>query len=168
VTWPEQQRKFAEWAEAYDAILWKTARSFATGADQDDLHQELLLAMWKAIPLFRGESSVSTFVYRVAYNHAIGWSRKRKQDDVHVDYARHSLTAQAVNAHTDAESRVEWLYEQIRALPPLDRALILLYLDGVSYREMSDVSGLSESNVGVRLNRMKKQLAQRLKEVTRA
>jgi RNA polymerase sigma-70 factor (ECF subfamily) len=163
VTWPEQQRRFAEWAEAYDGILWKTARSFAEGADQDDLHQELLLAMWKAIPLFRGESNASTFVYRVSYNHAIVWSRKRKRDEIPLNNTPHPITLPA-----DGESRVEWLYRQIRSLPLLDRTLILLYLDEVSYREMADILGLSESNVGVRLNRVKKQLAERMKEVTRA
>lgn len=164
MTWPEQQRRFAEWAEAYDAILWKTARSFATGADQDDLHQELLLAMWKAIPLFRGESNASTFVYRVAYNHAVAWTRKRKRVEVSLDEAAPPVAA----ALSDVDSRVEWLYERIRSLPLLDRTLILLHLDEVSYREIADVLGLSESNVGVRLNRVKKQLAERMKEVAGA
>ena len=156
MTWPEQQQRFIEWAELYDGVLWKVARSFAIGPDQDDLHQELLLALWKAIPLFRAESKVSTFVYRVAYNHAIDQNRKRRPLEVSLDEA----------LQPPAGTRSE--HQHIRSLAPLDRTLILLYLDELSYREMAEVLGFSESNVGVRLNRVKKQLAERMKEVARA
>lgn len=161
--WQERQRRFTEWAHRYDGVLWKVARSFAFGADQEDLHQELLLALWKALPAFRGESSESTFTYRVACNHALMWSRKRRAREVPLDQAPPQIAAGG-----EAQWRVERLYEQIRKLPELDRALVLLYLDEFSYREMAEVLGMSESNVGVRLNRVKKQLAERLKEVARA
>lgn len=167
MTWPEQQQRFIEWAELYDGVLWKVARSFAIGPDQDDLHQELLLALWKAIPLFRAESKVSTFVYRVAYNHAIDQNRKRRPLEVSLDEALQP-PAGTRSEQQDAESRIEQLYQHIRSLAPLDRTLILLYLDELSYREMAEVLGFSESNVGVRLNRVKKQLAERMKEVARA
>lgn len=164
MTWPEQQRLFTEWIEAYDGILWKAARAFASGPDQDDLHQELLLAVWKAIPFFREQSSASTFIYRVAHNHALTWIRKRRPAAVSIEDA-------AVPPHAspmDAGSRVEELYEHIRSLAPVDRTLILLYLDERSYREIAAVLGLTESNVGVRINRVKKQLAGRMQEVSRA
>jgi RNA polymerase sigma-70 factor (ECF subfamily) len=158
----EQQQRFIEWAYAFDNLLWKAARSFATGADQDDLHQELLLALWKSIPAFRGDAKASTFVYRVAYNYALTWTRKSKRKEVGLEQAV-GVAARAATGGT--ELQLEQMYEQIRELKPLDRTLILLYLDDIGYREMSDITGLSESNVGVRLNRVKKLLAQRLQEV---
>jgi RNA polymerase sigma-70 factor (ECF subfamily) len=158
----EQQRRFIEWAHAFDNLLWKAARSFATGADQDDLHQELLLALWKSIPAFRGDAKASTYVYRVAYNYALTWTRRAKRHEVGLEQAAGVAAGGAPDA---TESQLDRLYEQLRELKPLDRTLILLYLDDIGYREMADITGLSEGNVGVRLNRVKKLLAQRLQEV---
>jgi RNA polymerase sigma-70 factor, ECF subfamily len=158
----EQHQRFVEWAHAFDSMLWKAARSFATGADQDDLHQELLLALWRAVPAFRGEAKPSTFVYRVVYNYALTWTRKPNRHEVGLEQAA-DLAAHAGGDET--ETQLEKLYEQIRDLKPLDRTLVLLYLDEIGYREMAEITGLSESNVGVRLNRVKKLLARRLQEV---
>ena len=165
MTWQEQQRRFTEWAAAYDNILWKVARSFAIAADQDDLHQELLFALWQAIPAFRGDAKESTFAYRVAYNHALAWNRKRRPREVPMDAASLQTASQPAS---EMERRIEQLYAQIRILPALDRALVLLYLDELSYREMAEVLGLTESNIGVRLNRVKKQLAGQMREVASA
>jgi RNA polymerase sigma-70 factor (ECF subfamily) len=166
VTRQEWQRQFVEWAQDYDGLLWKVARSFATGADQDDLHQELLLALWKAIPFFRGDSKSVTFVYRVVHNHALCLTRKSSRCEVPLD----SAPQPHANSEEDrraADARVDELYRHIRLLAPLDRTLILLYLDELSYREMAEILGITESNVGVRLNRVKKQLAGQMTEVAR-
>lgn len=165
MTWEERQRRFIEWAEAYDHLLWKVARSFAAGADQDDLHQELLLALWQAIPAFRGDAKGSTFVYRVAYNYALTQVRKRRLTEVALDQSSETANPEG---NRDKEAQLELMYRCIRALPAVDRTLVLLYLDEVSYREMAEILGLTESNVGVRLNRVKKQLAGQIDEVSRA
>jgi RNA polymerase sigma factor (sigma-70 family) len=166
LTGNDRQQRFVEWAETYNNLLWKVARSFASGADQDDLHQELLLALWQAIPAFRGEAAGSTFVYRVAYNHALTWVRKRRPAEVALHQAREPVSPDT--AANDEEAQLELMYRHIRALPPVDRTLVLLYLDEVPYREMAEILGLTESNVGVRLNRVKKQLAEQINEVSRA
>jgi RNA polymerase sigma-70 factor (ECF subfamily) len=165
LTWDERQRNFVEWAEAYDNLLWKVARSFAAGADQDDLHQELLLALWQAIPAFRGNAKRSTFLYRVAYNYALTWNRKRRPLEVALNQAPEKPNPQSTD---EEEVQLELMYRHIRALPAVDRTLVLLYLDEVSYRDMAEILGLSENNVGVRLNRVKKQLAEQINEVSRA
>ena len=165
MTWDDRQRRFIEWAEAYDSLLWKVARSFATGADQDDLHQELLLALWQAIPAFRGDAKGSTFVYRVAYNYALMRNRKRRPIEVALEKAPERATPEG---SADEEARLELMYRHIRALPEVDRTLVLLYLDELPYKEMAEVLGITESNVGVRLNRVKKQLAEQIDEVSRA
>lgn len=161
----ERQRRFTEWATEFDGLLWKVARSFASGADQDDLHQELLLALWQAIPAFRADAKASTFAYRVAYNHALTWNRKRRPPEISIDQVVQPTTA---TESEDAEIQIERLYEQIRKLAPLDRTLVLLYLDELSYREMAEILGLTENNIGVRLNRAKKQLAEQMKEAASA
>ena len=165
MTWNDRQQRFIEWAEAYDNLLWKVARSFAAGADQDDLHQELLLALWQAIPAFRGDARGSTFVYRVAYNYALMRNRKRRLPEVALDRAPERANPEGTD---EEETRLELMYSHIRALPAVDRTLVLLYLDEVPYREMAEVLGITESNVGVRLNRVKKQLAEQINEVSRA
>jgi RNA polymerase sigma-70 factor, ECF subfamily len=165
LTWEQRQRIFTEWAEAYNNMLWKVARCFAAGSDQDDLHQDLLLALWQAIPAFRGDAKASTFVYRVAYNYALTWNRKRRTAEVTLDQAPEPANPAGGE---DDELRLELMYRVIRELPVIERTLVLLYLDEVPYRDIADVLGLSESNVGVRLNRVKKQLAERIIEVSRA
>jgi RNA polymerase sigma-70 factor (ECF subfamily) len=124
-----------------------------------------LLALWQSIPAYRGEAKASTFVYRVSYNYALTWNRKRRTTEVTLDQAPEPANPAGEG---DDELRLELMYRVIRELAVVDRTLVLLYLDEVPYREIADVLGLSESNVGVRLNRVKKQLAERIIEVSRA
>lgn len=126
--------------------------------------QELLLAVWKAIPAFRLEAQPSTFIYRVTHNAAMTWQRTRRNYRRKVEqFSTMGPVAEAGGAAPDAE-RLEGLYAAIRALSPLDRSLILLSLDGLSYREMAALHGLSEGNVGARLTRLRQKLATTLKE----
>jgi len=155
----EHNRLFCDWVERYGGILRKTARAFAPDWEQEDLHQELLIAVWSALPAFRAEASESTFVYRVAHNYALTWVRTRRN---------RKRTLERFQLESPVEVRpalpVDVLYEEIRKLPEVDRVLVLLYLDEVSYREMAKVLGISESNVGVRINRVKKKLAEQFEE----
>lgn len=165
MTQHEQQDRFDGWLEAHAAILHHVVNGFAWGDDRNDLMQELLLALWKALPAFREDAKPSTFIYRVAHNAALTWRRTR------LNYARkvEEFGAQlppvpAAPAASPDTALLERIYAEIRRLPPLDRSLVLLSLDGVSYREMAEIHGLTESNVGVRLNRAKLSLAQQLKD----
>lgn len=164
MTQHEQQERFDGWLEAHGAILHHVVNGFAWGDDRNDLMQELLLALWKALPAFREDSKASTFVYRVAHNTALTWRRTRRNYERKVERFESLVPVEnfvPATAH-DAEL-LERVYAEIRLLPAVDRSLILLSLDGVAYREMAEIHGLSESNVGVRLNRAKQQLAKALK-----
>ena len=163
----EQQTHFDEWLRGHAGLLHHVARGFAQGDDAHDLMQELLLAMWKAIPAFRQGAKVSTFLYRVAHNAALQWERGRRNYRRRMEKYESLMPGEA--AHSEAPpgvdtERLERLYAAIRQLPSLDRSLILLALDGLSYREMADLHGLSESNVGARLTRLKQKLTNTLKE----
>jgi RNA polymerase sigma-70 factor (ECF subfamily) len=164
----DHKRRFRQWLGEHTGLMLKVVRSFAEGpADQDDLFQEILLQVWLSLPNFREDSKPTTWLYRVALNTALAWKRGEKK-------RRHrqgslSISDVAATSVSSAEAErndriVEQLYGAIRALPPARRALVVLYLDGFTYREMADVLGISESNVGVSLNRIKKDLAAAVKD----
>lgn len=163
----ERDSLFEAWTREHAAILERAARAFARPADRDDLLQELLLAVWRAVPAFRHGSKVSTFLYRVAHNAALTWVRaRRSRPDLVAEPLPEVVdarsTEQPLAGESDGPGRLVRLYEAIRMLPEVDRSLVLLSLDGVSYAEIAAVHGLSESNVGVRLTRARKTLARTL------
>lgn len=160
----EQQQRFADWTRDHSAILYHVVNGFAAGDDRNDLLQEVLLAVWKSIPTFRGQAKPTTYLYRVSHNAALLWIRTEKNYRRRVE----QFGASAPNTFTSdsdslADERLANLYSAIRLLKPVDRSLILMSFDGLSYREMAEVLGLSESNIGVKINRIKNQLTQTLK-----
>ena len=162
----EQQAHFDCWLREHGAILHHITRGFASGDDCNDLMQELLLAMWKAIPAFRQGSKVSTFLYRVSHNAAMMWQRGRRNYRRRVEKYEATLPPETTGSAGEPPPEpelLERLYVEIRQLPVVDRSLILLSLEGISYREMAEIHGLSESNVGVKLNRLKQKLSTSLK-----
>jgi RNA polymerase sigma-70 factor, ECF subfamily len=159
---------FKRWLHEHTGLVFKVARTFApSGADRDDLVQQILLQLWLSVPRFEGKAKESTWIYRVALNTALAWHRGEKKRHA----AQTPLLAIEEVAEPDdpigreREELVARLYAAIRRLPKVDAALVLLYLDDLSYREMADVLGLSETNVGVKLNRARKQLAELMQEV---
>jgi RNA polymerase sigma factor (sigma-70 family) len=165
MTSSEQDACFERWMRDHVAILYRVAHAFALGADRHDLMQELMLAVWKAVPQFRGESKPSTFLYRVSHHAALTWKRSQRRHSRKVEeLARVALTEAAAGPRAAERDALERVYAAIHELPEMDRSLILLSLDGLSYREMAQIHGLSESNVGVRLSRIKARLAQSLQE----
>ena len=152
----EQQSTFDRWLAAYRGVLFKVVRAYADSrADQDDLFQEIAVAVWKSIPNFRAESSESTWIYRVALLTALSWLRSEKRRRNDSMETREPVLAVAT---PDPDPRLEWLYDEIRKLDDVDRSLTLLLFDGLSYREIADTLGLSENNVGVRIHRIKRRL----------
>ena len=156
---PEQKRILDDWLSTHRGLLLKVLRAFAfTAHDQDDLFQEIAFQLWNSIPNFKRASAASTWVYRVALYSGIKWAKKeqrRAEKHEPLDLSAHTenLTPQ------NEDPRVAWLYQQIARLAPIDRSLMLLVLEGLSYQEMADTLGLSESNVGVKINRIKKAFA---------
>jgi RNA polymerase sigma factor (sigma-70 family) len=160
----EQEQRFADWTRDHSAVLHHVINGFAAGDDRKDLLQEVLLAVWKSIPAFRGEARPTTYLYRVCHNAALLWIRTEKNYRRRIEqFVALTPAAFATDAEAVTDERLAKLYSAIRQLKPLERSLILMSLDGLSYREMAAVLGLSESNVGVKLNRIKNQLTQTLK-----
>ena len=135
--------------------------------DQEDLFQDVLLQVWSSIPGFRGEAKETTWIYRVAFNTALAWRRgERRRRERHEAFLKFDLSPLAHASHMDSlpeQEVVEQLYAAIRQLPKVDASLALMHLDGLSYQEMAAVVGISENYIGVKLNRIRKQLAEHLK-----
>ncbi len=148
-----QNEIFLEWIQLHDAIPRKISRVYAPSGHHAELYQDLLIAIWRAVPLYRGEAKPSTFLYRVALNCAMSWTRNHR-----VYRERHAELNNKMPAAPPSEPRIAQLYAALGELSEADRSLALLYLDDLSYREIADVLGITENNVGVRLNRIKKRL----------
>jgi len=160
----EQQKRFADWTREHSAILHHVVNGFAAGDDRNDLLQEVLLAVWKSIPAFRGQAKPTTYLYRVCHNAGLLWIRTEKNYRRRVEqFGASAPGGFAPDSDSLTDERLAKIYAAIRLLKPLDRSLMLLSLDGLSYRDMAEVLGLSESNIGVKINRIKNQLTQTLK-----
>lgn len=145
--------------ESYLPQLWRTVRAYeANPALQDELMQEVLLAIWQSLPRLREADRLLPFVLRVAHN--LGASHVRDEirlpRRVSMDDAPHELAAVAATDSNDEELR--WLLEALRQLPLPLRQVLLLQLEGFEYKEIADMLGISVENVGVRAHRARKQL----------
>ncbi len=163
----DREGLFDAWVGQHLALVARVARSYAdTEEDCQELIQEILLQVWLSIPRFERKAKPSTWVYRVALNTALAWQRRdqrqRRRRFRPLVWAMDVATSETEQAHEG--ERIERLYTAIRRLPKADAALVLLYLDDLSYREIAEILGISEVNVGVRLNRVRKALAELMKE----
>jgi RNA polymerase sigma-70 factor, ECF subfamily len=157
----ERTRLFDEIYTQHTAIVWKTAHTFAVSKeDRDDLFQEILISIWEALPYFESRSKLSTYVYRIAHRRALNWKRSlRRYEDKLTRYESDFPALSGAQPDSADQARLDWLYRAINTLKPVDRTICLLLLDGLSYREMADIVGLTEENVGIRVHRCKQQLA---------
>jgi RNA polymerase sigma-70 factor (ECF subfamily) len=149
---------FETWIGQHPGLFFKVIHAYAfTAEDREDLFQEISVQVWKSIPNFKGQSAVTTWLYRIALNTAIKWSQKERK---HLDGRQGIAEYEHLLHETDQpmDPRLAWLYEEIAALNKIERSLCLLLLDGFSYQEMAAMLGISESNVAVKIHRVKKHL----------
>ena len=150
------------------ALRRLTAAYFDREADRADLFQEIALALWQAIPRFRRESSERTWLYRIAHNVAISSSarthrRARREEFLSEEFEHPSAAAGAEEGLLLGEKR-RALVDSIRLLAATDRQIILLHLEGLSYAEIEEVSGLSETAIATRLSRIRAKLKQEIRK----
>ena len=144
------------------AIAHRVSRIyFRDEADQDDAVQEMMFQLWKAYPGFEGNSKFSTWMYRVCLNTALTYRRNNKKRVSESLKEEHHQIGTADSKSEEERSKL--LYQAIETLSPLNKAIILLYLDDMSYDEIAEVTTLTKSNVSVRLVRIRKELEEYVK-----
>ena len=149
-------QRFLRLVDSYKQVIYKVCFMYATDDETiSDLYQEVVLNLWTAFPRFRSESKPSTWVYRISVNTCISrLSHNIKQPKTV------SITTSMADLFPEESEReqLKELYQLISQLGELERALILLWLDNKSYEEIAEILGISVSNVGVRINRVKARL----------
>ena len=131
-------------------------------ADKEDLYQEISLQLWRSFRTYRSESKFSTWLYRVALNTAISSVRKnrRRIETVQLDQAEHFVVRDS-----ESEGMTQMLFKALSSLNKMDRAIILLWLEEKEYAEISDIIGISQSAVSVRLVRIRARLKSIMKNL---
>ncbi|MBX7165781.1 MAG: RNA polymerase sigma factor [Pirellulales bacterium] len=165
----DQKALFVAWLGEHGSSVLKVARAYTlTSEECQDLAQEILLQAWRSLAHFDGRASASTWFYRVALHTALNWHRQdaRRRSRQQPLLESRDAVVDGVDSCKQAQQRetVERLYRAIHQLPKTDAALVLLYLDQLSYREMAEVLGISESHVGVKLHRARKALSALMNE----
>lgn len=164
-----QEQLFKTWFEEHKSLIFKVVRAYtASPQDRDDLFQQILLQLWSSIPNFKAASKETTWIYRVALNTALVWKRgnvrkRRRHQVLTLDFVQAPVNQTSDTDSIQQEQIVSELYAAIRKLSKTESSIILMYLEGLSYKQMSEILGISTSNVGARLNRAKGRLAQLLK-----
>jgi RNA polymerase sigma-70 factor (ECF subfamily) len=159
----DKKSRFLEQVEQNQDIVHKICALYAMTADErKDLNQDIICQLWKSYLSFRGDSKFTTWMYRVALNTALLNVRRNRHRVRTKSLKTHHDDIPMENVSRDKQRKIGRLYEAISRLHPFDRAIILLYLEQCSYKEIADVTGISESNVSVRLVRIKKKLKELL------
>lgn len=153
----ENEKDFVDLVRQYKSSIYSVCYMFAKDADEaDDLFQEVLVNLWKGMAMFRHESKMSTWIWRVSFNTCISADRKRKRNKE----VRLSMDIDLFE-NTDEDTRqIQMLHNRIHRLKPFDRAIVMLWLEGISYEEIGAIVGISVKNVSVRLVRIKEMLKQ--------
>jgi RNA polymerase sigma-70 factor (ECF subfamily) len=150
--------RFISVLETNLGIILKISKAYTnTAQDREDLVNDIAYEMWKAFPNFEGKSKVSTWIYRIALNTAMNDHKKNRRQKDFLKDAIGFYTNEPPN-DIDSNPQVEMLYDWIAGLNEFSKAIILLYLDGYKHIEIAEITGISKTNVGTRISRIKEQL----------
>ena len=146
-------------------ILYKVCRMYgSTASDGQDLFQDIIIQLWRAYPSFRGESRLSTWLYRIALNTAISDLRRQNRRIMPVALDPIPIQVSEVQYSTEDDDRLALLYAAIGRLTEVEKALTMLYLEDKSYLEMEEILGISQNTLRVKMNRIKDKLRKMTKE----
>lgn len=151
----DMEREFSQLVRAHKSTIYTVCYMFSKNADEvNDLFQEILVNLWRGFDKFEGRSDIRTWFYRVSLNTCISIDRKKKRNKA-------IPLSMDINLYedNDADTRqVKMLYDRISRLAPFDRAIVLLWLEGIAYDEIGQIVGISAKNVSVKLVRIREQL----------
>ena len=152
-----QEKQFVEVIQANEGILYKMTRLYANDKeDQKDLYQDIVYQLWKSFNTFKGDAKLSTWIYRIALNTALLYLKNKKRKGYKTSLDEVVL----INENYDPvlEKRLKILYAHIKELGEVDKGIVFLFLEGKKYEEISDITGMSASNIGTRMSRIKEKL----------
>ena len=156
---PDTRDPFVAQLDAHRRLLYKVAHIYGrAAADREDLSQEIVVQLWRAFPRFDPQQKFSTWMYRIALNVAISWQRRERTQTRHIVPAGEGVLEAAGAPDPVDDEDVTLLYRCIGTFDELDRALLLLYLDGHSHQDISDVLGITATNVATKIGRLKNRL----------
>jgi RNA polymerase sigma-70 factor (ECF subfamily) len=157
----QKEEAFYEMIKNHEGLIYKITWVYCdTHDDRMDLYQDIVYQLWKGFDSFRGNSKRSTWMYRVALNTAYSFLRKQKKRGSKVGIDHLHLSYEIID--NLLEERLEKMYAQIKKLKDIDRAVILLLLEGKKYEEIATVTGFTRSNVATRISRIKEKLRNQL------
>ena len=152
------EREFTKMIKEHRKTIYTVCYFYSKDSDEvNDLFQEILINLWKGFPKFRGESTYSTWIWRVSLNTCNSQERRKKRN---VETVPLTIDIDLYNDDDTKSRQIQMLYERISRLEPFDRAIILLWLENMTYEDIADIMGISLANVTTRLFRIKEQLKQ--------
>lgn len=155
----ELEHRFVTNLEKHQNIVHKICRIYTSDQEShNDLFQEITIQLWKAYPKFRGDAKFSTWMYRVALNTAITLYRRSRRGIQTQDIDTVSFRIKADEYSDEIEQQLKLMYTAVKQLNDIDKALVFLYLEDQSYKEISDTLGITEVNARVKMNRVKTKL----------
>ncbi len=155
----ELEHSFVTNLEQNQNIVHKVCRIYTNDPDShNDLFQEITIQLWKAYPKFRGDAKFSTWMYRVALNTAITLYRKSKRSLSTTDIESINFKIKAEEYDDEVEQQLKLMYSAVKQLNDIEKALVFLYLEDKSYKEIAETMGISEVNARVKMNRVKTKL----------
>lgn len=155
----ELEHKFVTDLEQHQNIIHKVCKLYTSNQDaHNDLFQEITIQLWRAYPKFRGEAKFSTWMYRVALNTAITLYRKSKRKVQTQDFDSVLFKIEATEYDDTEEVQLRKMYQGIRQLSDIEKALVFLYLEEKNYKEIAETMGITEVNARVKMNRVKTKL----------
>ena len=157
-----KEEKFTQLIKENEGIIYKITRIYSNNeADLQDLYQEIVFQLWKSFDDFRGESKVSTWMYKIALNTALFHLKQSKKNGQCVGLEKIILTQE--NYDPILEERLDIMYQHIKALNDLEKGIILLFLEGKKHEEIAEITGITATNVGTRIGRIKQKLKETIK-----
>lgn len=150
-----KEKHFLEMIQQHEQTIYTICYMFSQDKDEvDDLYQDILLQLWQGYDTFEGRSDIRTWIYRVSLNYCINFQRKQKREREQKEL----LPRWNPDESLERKLQVKQLYQRINALGLVDRSVVLLWLEGLSYEEIAAIIGISVKNVSFKLVRIREQL----------
>lgn len=150
------EQEFTKVVQEHKGTIYTVCYMFSKDSNEvADLFQEMLINIWNGYDKFRGESSLITWIWRVSFNTCISYEKKKARRAKSIPL---TMDINLFDEHEEDIRQIKMLQKRIRQLGPFDRAIVLLWLEDLSYAEIGEIVGISEKNVSVRLVRIREQL----------